>query len=312
MQEAAQELAKMGYTLEKGSDGKWYFEGEPVKIVGLGRVEDERKDVAIYIAHEVLKNLGFQVEAKIVDRRTASGMVYTADPSSYQWNFYTEGWVSSSNVKFSISRIIQYYSSYWYAPGLVGWKWTPENTQRATLEEVLKFLGNGDIQAGLDSLGLSYYTTVDKIQPLLTWTADDFAIVIYAGEANGVKMDSEDKYWDFNRLGTAIGIYEGYRTFLYENWEFYAASKDIEITLVDPVAGLASDWAIRSARPATPQTTTTTTTPTETTTTTSPTTTTSAPSSSTTTSTSEEGGGICGPAFLVGLAVVPLLLRRRR
>lgn len=312
MQEAAQELAKMGYTLEKGSDGKWYFEGEPVKIVGLGRVEDERKDVAIYIAHEVLKNLGFQVEAKIIDRRTATGMVYVSDPSSYQWNFYTEGWVSSSNVKFSISRIIQYYSSYWYAPGLVGWKWTPENTQRATLEEVLKFLGNGDIQAGLDSLGLSYYTTVDKIQPLLTWTADDFAIVIYAGEANGVKMDSEDKYWDFNRLGTAIGIYEGYRTFLYENWEFYAASKDIEMTLVDPVAGLASDWAIRSARPATPQTTTTTTTPTETTTTTSPTTTTSAPSSSTTTSTSEEGGGICGPAFLVGLAVVPLLLRRRR
>uniref|UniRef100_UPI001FCE2F28 ABC-type dipeptide/oligopeptide transport system n=1 Tax=Thermococcus kodakarensis (strain ATCC BAA-918 / JCM 12380 / KOD1) TaxID=69014 RepID=UPI001FCE2F28 len=249
MQEAAQELAKMGYELKKGDDGKWYFNGEPVKVVGLGRVEDERKDVATYIVEEVMKKLGFDAEAKIVDRRTASGTVYTSDPSSYQWNFYTEGWVSSSNVKFSTTRIIQYYSSYWYAPGLVGWKWTPENTQRVTMEEVLKFLGNGDIQAGLDSLGLSYYNTVDKIQPLLNWTADDFALVIYSGEANGVKMDSEDKYWDFNRLGTAIGIYEGYRTFLYENWEFYAASKDIEIKLVDPVAGLASDWAIRSARP---------------------------------------------------------------
>lgn len=36
--------------------------------------------------------------------------------------------------------------------------------------------------------------------------------------------------------------------------------------------------------------------------------TTSTPSSST----NEEGGGICGPALIVGLAVVPLLLRRRR
>lgn len=47
MQEAAQELAKMGYELKK-VDGKWYFEGEPVKIVGIGRTEDERKDVAQY------------------------------------------------------------------------------------------------------------------------------------------------------------------------------------------------------------------------------------------------------------------------
>lgn len=73
----------------------------------------------------------------------------------------------------------------------------------------------------------------------------------------------------------------------------------------------------------TSSTETTTTSTTETATTTTTTTTTSpggggSGSGSTTTSTSpgtgggEEGGGICGPAFLVGLAVVPLLLRRRR
>ena len=303
MQEAAEELAKMGYTLEK-KGGQWYFEGEPVEITGLGRVEDERKDIAIYVAHQVLKDLGFKVSADIVDRRTASSMVYVSDPSSYEWNFYTEGWVSSSNVKFSISRIIQYYSSIWYAPGLVGWKWSPENTERVTLKEVLEFLGDGDIQAGLDSLGLDYYNTVDKIQPLLDWTADDFALVIYAGENKGVKMDSEDKYWDFNRLGTAIGIYESYRVFLYENWEFYAVNKRVKIDVVDPVAGLASDWAIRSAKSAAGETTTTTSSTTTTTTTTG--------STTTTTTTSEGGGGICGPAALVGLAIIPLLLRRRR
>ncbi|MDK2783681.1 MAG: peptide/nickel transport system substrate-binding protein [Thermococcaceae archaeon] len=296
MQEAAQELAKMGYKLEK-VNGKWYFEGEPVKIVGIGRTEDERKDIALYFANEILAKAGIEAEAKIMDRRTASGMVYTADPSSYQWNFYTEGWVSSTNVKFSISRIIQYYSSIWYAPGLVGWKWSPENTQRATLEEVLKYLGGGDIATGLSKLGLDYYNTIDKIQPLLNWTADDFAVVIYAGENKGVKMDSEDKYWDFNRLGTAIGIYESYRVFLYENWEFYAVNKRVKIEVVDPVAGLAASWSLRSAKLASPPTTTTPTTTTPTTTTSSPT---------------EETGGICGPATIVALAVIPLLLRKKK
>ncbi|USS39893.1 ABC transporter substrate-binding protein [Thermococcus aggregans] len=312
MQEAAQELAKMGYKLEK-IDGKWYFEGEPVKIIGLGRTEDERKDIALYVANEILPKAGFEAEANIVDRRTASGMVYTSDPSSYQWNFYTEGWVSSSNVKFSISRIIQYYSSIWYAPGLVGWKWTPENTKRATLEEVLKYLGDGDIAAGLSKLGLDYYTTVDKIQPLLNWTADDFAIVIYSGENKGVKMDSEDKYWDFNRLGAAIGIYESFRVFLYENWEFYAVNKRVKIELVDPVAGLAASWSLRSAKPAVEPTTTTTTTTQTTTTTTSQTTQTTTTTTQTTeTETTTEEGGICGPAALVGLALIPLLLRKRK
>ena len=307
MQEAAQELAEMGYKLEK-VDGKWYFEGEPVKIVGLGRTEDERKDIALYVANEILPKAGIEAKANIVDRRTASGMVYASDPSSYQWNFYTEGWVSSANVKFSISRILQYYSSSLYAPGPVGWKWTPENTQRATLEEVLKYLGDGDIAAGLSKLGLDYYNTVDKIQPLLDWTADDFAVVIYAGENKGVKMDSEDKYWDFNRLGTAIGIYESYRVFLYENWEFYAVNKRVKIEVVDPVAGLAASWSLRSAKLASPPTTTTTTT------TSSPTTSQTQTSSS---STTEETGGIWGPAAIVALAVVALavillLLRKKK
>ena len=307
MQEAAQELAKMGYKLEK-VNGKWYFEGEPVKIIGLGRTEDERKDIALYVVNEILPKAGFEAEANIVDRRTASGMVYVSDPSSYQWNFYTEGWVSSTNVKFSISRIIQYYSSIWYAPGLVGWKWSPENTERITLEEVLKYLGNGDIQKGIDALGLDYYTTMDKIQPLLNWTADDFAVVIYSGENKGVTMDSEDKYWDFNRLGTAIGIYESYRVFLYENWEFYAVNKRVKIGLVDPVAGLAASWSLRSAK-LTVEPTTTTTTQTTTTTTTTTQTTQTTP---TTTQTTTEEGGICGPAALVGLALIPLLLRKRK
>lgn len=246
MQEVVQEFVKMGYEFKKGDDGKWYFNGELVKVVGFGCVEDERKDVVIYIVEEVFKKFGFDVEVKIVDRRIVSGMVYISDLSFYQWNFYIEGWVFLSNVKFLMIRIIQYYLSYWYVLGFVGWKWILENIQRVIFEEVFKFFGNGDIQVGFDSFGFSYYNIVDKIQLFFNWIVDDFVFVIYFGEVNGVKMDSEDKYWDFNRFGIVIGIYEGYRIFFYENWEFYVVSKDIEIKFVDLVVGFVFDWVIRS------------------------------------------------------------------
>jgi len=59
MRKAARDLAKMGYKLEK-VNGKGYFNGQPVKLVGIGRQEDERKDEAYYIAN-ILKKAGFDV-----------------------------------------------------------------------------------------------------------------------------------------------------------------------------------------------------------------------------------------------------------
>nr|ACJ03924.1 pullulanase [Thermococcus sp. HJ21] len=57
---------------------------------------------------------------------------------------------------------------------------------------------------------------------------------------------------------------------------------------------------------------TSTTSPSQTTTTTTTTPTTSSPSTTAPTTTTEGGGGICGPAALIALATIPLLLRRRR
>ena len=100
-------------------------------------------------------------------------------------------------------------------------------------------------------------------------------------------------------------------------------NKRVKIDVVDPVAGLASRWALRSAKPANVEQTkpaetseetgtgketgTTEQTGTEQTGTQQETT-----EPTETQKTTEEGGGICGPAALVGLAVVPLLLRRRK
>ncbi|AEH25252.1 ABC transporter substrate-binding protein [Pyrococcus yayanosii] len=319
MQKAAADLKAMGYTLKK-ENGKWYFEGEPVKIVGIGRQEDERKDEAYYIA-EILKKAGFEVEVKIVDRRTASQMVYLSDPANYEWGYYTEGWVASGSNPYSISRILQYYTTAWFGPGFVGWKFTPENTYRATVEEVLKFLGDGDIQTAIDLLELEYYTTPEKLQEILNWTADDIGTLIYTSDYNGVKVDSTEKYWDLNKIGAALGIYESFRVFTAETWEFFPVNKKIKFRIMDPAVGLGNSIVLKGAylaeaptteTPTKTETQTATETPTKTETQTQTVTETVTETATQTATETETGGGICGPAALIGLAIIPLLLRRRR
>lgn len=100
------------------------------------------------------------------------------------------------------------------------------------------------------------------------------------------------------------------------------------VTMIPLVQGTGGEEETSTETPAEEtqtETSTETETSTNTTTTTEETTTTNATNEETTTTTTgqtttteqagtstEEGGGICGPAFIVGLAIVPLLLRRRR
>ncbi|HRU94820.1 MAG TPA: ABC transporter substrate-binding protein [Anaerolineae bacterium] len=51
------EMEKLGATLV---DGKWQYNGAPVTLIGLIRVEDERRDVGDYVANQ-LEDIGFTV-----------------------------------------------------------------------------------------------------------------------------------------------------------------------------------------------------------------------------------------------------------
>ncbi|MCD6100740.1 MAG: CGP-CTERM sorting domain-containing protein, partial [Candidatus Marinimicrobia bacterium] len=111
MQKASQELATQGYTLEK-INGTWYFNGEPVTLKFIIRIEDIRKDIGLYIA-DLLEMAGFKVERLLLDRTQAGGIVYGSDPKNYQWNLYTGGWVSTVNIKWPDDYTAWWYTS-WY------------------------------------------------------------------------------------------------------------------------------------------------------------------------------------------------------
>ncbi|NJE55480.1 CGP-CTERM sorting domain-containing protein [Thermococcus sp. 21S9] len=124
-------------------------------------------------------------------------------------------------------------------------------------------------------------------------------------EKNGetVSIDNLDQFWDLYKLAYALHLYNSPRVYTVETWRFFLTNSRITVGMPDPISGVGSFVSARSVKPVSAEKTTTTGGQT-----TGSASSTEAPSTSSTSS----GGGICGPAFIVGLAVLPLLLRRRK
>ena len=92
----AENLITEGMTLNGAEmvDGKWMYDGEPVTIIALIRIEDERLEIGNYLADE-LEGVGFTVERV---ERTSAELVQLwllGDPNAGEWNYYTGGWISN-------------------------------------------------------------------------------------------------------------------------------------------------------------------------------------------------------------------------
>jgi len=79
----------------KGDDGKWYYNGDPVKVIGIIRTEDERKEMGDYLSDQ-LEKIGFTVDRQYKTSPQATPIWLRSDPADGKWNFYTEGWIMTS------------------------------------------------------------------------------------------------------------------------------------------------------------------------------------------------------------------------
>ncbi|WP_457591482.1 ABC transporter substrate-binding protein [Geoglobus sp.] len=245
MNKAAQKLAEAGYTLEK-KDGKWYFNGEPVVIKGISRVEDERKDVGTYFA-SVLEKAGFTVENNIWDRKKAVRAVYLTDPKNYEWNYYTAGWVAEAAEAWPETELPQFYSSwYWGLPGIVGWQYKPTVTVRDLIDTI----------GGADKIQLNYYTG-DRLNEIMDFTIDDITMLLVNGKLEKdnktYTLGNVDQYWDLQKLGLGLGIMDSVRVFTISQTEFFPVNKnrvDVNAMMTDPVSGLYTRNALLTAKTA--------------------------------------------------------------
>ena len=102
----------------KFQNGLWYYNGKPVKVIGIIRQEDERFDIGNLFADQLEKVLGIKVERQILPFTEAIPKVYFTDPKDFDWGFYTEGWGKGSLDRWDPWMLAQFGAAWLgWAPG---------------------------------------------------------------------------------------------------------------------------------------------------------------------------------------------------
>ena len=159
-------------------DGTWTYQGQPVRIKIVGRVEDERRDIADMVRAE-LEQAGFEVAISYEQFAPAVQKVYSTDPAALEWHIYTEGWGRGAPQRYDVGNVNS-FNAPWLG-NMPGWReegfWQYENPE---LDELGKTLYRGQFKsreerdeiyrtmtaAGLDESIRIWLATVDNSFPV--------------------------------------------------------------------------------------------------------------------------------------------------
>jgi peptide/nickel transport system substrate-binding protein len=123
----AEQMEAAGATRDQGV---WTFEGRPVMLKIIVRVEDERRDVGD-LFRAALEGAGFQVQPVYQPFGPATLAVYASDPLTFQWHAYTEGWGRTAPDRYDFGTINQMYAP--WLGNMPGWLetgfWQYENEE---------------------------------------------------------------------------------------------------------------------------------------------------------------------------------------
>ena len=123
----AEQMEEAGATLDGGT---WAFDGRPVMLKIIVRVEDERREVGD-LFRAALEGAGFQVQPIYQPFGPATQAVYASDPITFQWHAYTEGWSRTAPDRYDFGTINQ-MSAPWLG-NMPGWLetgfWQYENEE---------------------------------------------------------------------------------------------------------------------------------------------------------------------------------------
>jgi len=140
------EMTDMGATME---DGKWMYNGQPVTLIFLIRVEDARMQIGDYIANQ-LESIGFTVDRQYKTSAEAGALWVQTDPAEGLWHLYTGGWVSTAINRNPADNFAFFYTDLGYGiPLWAAYENDPE------FYDVAERLNNAD------------YTTLDERTELM-------------------------------------------------------------------------------------------------------------------------------------------------
>lgn len=137
-------------------NGQWQYEGEPVTLIFLIRVEDERREIGDYIANQI-ENLGFSVDRQYKTSAEASPLWILGNPADGLWHLYTGGWITTAVSRDQAGNFLYFYnpaSGYGFTPLWQAYTPTPE------FDEVSKRLNNNDF-ATMEERGELFRTAME-------------------------------------------------------------------------------------------------------------------------------------------------------
>ena len=219
MLNASRCVAKFGYsiTLERDpTTGRevWTLRRpdgskEPVKIVFLIRIEDERRLIGDYIAGQ-LEKAGFLVERKYIERAQFRPLVRAAEPRNLDWHLYTH---SDTMIRsLWVHEEVGWYSAEFASLPATGglWEYTAEHAR---------------------AIG-------DYVQERV----EQLARELYRGE-----MKDIEEYWAKVKEGTYLGVYQSLRVFIIGVRNFYVVNPRIRDMVYSPIFGITIEWPWRTA-----------------------------------------------------------------
>ena len=122
-------------------DGKWSYGGRPIRITLIGRVEDERRNIADLVRVE-LERAGFTVAVSYRTFASAVLSTYSTDPQVFEWHVYTEGWGRAAPSRYDFSTVNS-MAAPWLG-NMPGWQevgfWQYENEELDTLYRLARNL----------------------------------------------------------------------------------------------------------------------------------------------------------------------------
>ncbi|BEP17733.1 hypothetical protein PYJP_10850 [Pyrofollis japonicus] len=208
----------------------WYYNGKPIQVIGIIRVEDERHEIGLMFAN-ALEQMGIQVIKQEVTFTEAIPKVYYTDPRDFEWHFYTEGWGKGAIDKWDPWNLAQFAAAWlgwspgWFEPSY----W---NYRNYTIDYYSMLTAQTQINA--DQLKESNY--VDY----LVWIQKGF---IKPGET--IYIESKDHWISYLRRGTELGLLESIRIWIVATMDTYAARSDVKGVTLDLGAGLRNPFFYR-------------------------------------------------------------------
>ena len=100
------EMAAMG---AERVDGRWHYQGQPVRLRVLIRTEDARRRVGDYVSN-LFADLGFEVERMYRTAEEAAAIWAAGDPETGRWHIYTGGWASTVIDRDVANNLDFYYT----------------------------------------------------------------------------------------------------------------------------------------------------------------------------------------------------------